>query len=423
MGGMEALRPVSGAALVACLSVLLACGARSELASQGGDAGEVGQGGSSVPIGGEAAGGASPVICGDGIVAPDEACDIAIDSRLCDPSCKGRQARELSLSATQTLAIHATGIPRIWGTNFFGTFNAPPVPNVLISPVDLPVAHAVDVSLDSAACVVDAQGNVWCAGPNDFGQLGLPPSGAFIVDYTAIAVPAATQVVTGGQHACALGVDGSVWCWGRNESAQVDGVEEFGWLPPTFLPLSDIVELAATDLGSCARSRQGQVTCWGDQQVGLHVIDLPVAHEISGGGSVCARIVAGEVRCWGWSGGSYDPSPKAVGATGLVRLGRSSLAHGCAVAPDGVAVCWGQNSFGELGRGVVSGAGVVESAGPVTVVSGVVAIEAGGAASCASLLDGRVACWGMNQYGVLGTTEGGWMYPPFLEPVFVPGFP
>ncbi len=422
---MKAMPPRAVALFAAC-TLLVACGARSDLASQRDPAGDGGAGGDGgAPIGGGSpAGGAPSVICGDGVVAPDEACDVAIDATLCDPSCKGRQARELSLSSTQTLSIHPTGTPRIWGTNFFGTFNAPPVPNVLISPIDLPLSHVVDVSLQNAACVVDAEGSVFCAGPNDFGQLGMPPSGAFILEYTAVAVPASTQVVMGGQHACALGADGSVRCWGRSHVGQVDGVLEWGWLPPTLLPLTDIVELGATDQGSCARSRQGQVTCWGDDQSGLRVIDLPVAHELSGGGSSCARVAAGEVRCWGWSGGSYDPSPKEVaGATGLVRLGRSSLAHGCAVAPGGVGVCWGQNGFGELGRGAVDSAGVLEPAGPVTVVSGVGAIEAGGNSTCARLLDGRLACWGQNQYGVLGSTEGGWMSPPFLEPVFVPGFP
>ena len=94
--------------------------------------------------------------------------------------------------------------------------------------------------------------------------------------------------------------------------------------------------------------------------------------------------------------------------------------HACAVTTDGVAVCWGRNDKGQLGTGnkTDSNAPVAVDTSASSALSGktVASVRVGDDHSCAVTTDGIGVCWGNNTYGQLGdgtTTQR--LYPTLVD--------
>jgi hypothetical protein len=106
----------------------------------------------------------------------------------------------------------------------------------------------------------------------------------------------------------------------------------------------------AFDVGLCVVTTTGRLQCLAannpceldEPWPGLAKVDTVDGH--------CARSVEGQVRCW-----QVDRKSRTVtlisGVTGAVQMASSS-SHGCALLGDHQVVCWGENTHGELGRGV-----------------------------------------------------------------------
>jgi alpha-tubulin suppressor-like RCC1 family protein len=128
----------------------------------------------------------------------------------------------------------------------------------------------------------------------------------------------------------------------------------------------------------------------------------------------CGLTVDGAAYCWGsaWLGQTgtgamrqftslVAPAPVGGGQR-FTALSVGTL-HSCALDADGVAYCWGDNAFGQLGDGTQSGRpSPVRTTGRPLLRQ----IAAGGDHTCGLTAHGRVTCWGH------GLVE---------EPVGVPG--
>lgn len=124
----------------------------------------------------------------------------------------------------------------------------------------------------------------------------------------------------------------------------------------------------------------------------------------------CAIAADTSVICWGRNtygqlgDGTTTSSPlpvTVVGIGGAVAVTAGKY-HSCAALADGSARCWGQGDSGQLGDGAST-----TRLTPVVVpgLAGVTSLSAGGAHTCATLANSQARCWGSNAYGQLGTNS------------------
>ena len=78
--------------------------------------------------------------------------------------------------------------------------------------------------------------------------------------------------------------------------------------------------------------------------------------------------------------------------------------HQCALLQDTTVRCWGENDYGQLGRGTISSPPETPNPTPVAVVglTGVAAVSGGAFHTCARFPNGTLQCWGRNSEGQLG---------------------
>jgi alpha-tubulin suppressor-like RCC1 family protein len=239
----------------------------------------------------------------------------------------------------------------------------------------------------------------------------------------------------GAQHTCALRSDGRVSCWGSNEFLALGRLGTGNFPQPE--PVAGLSGVSQLDVGrdhACViRQEDLAVLCWGDNE-GFQLGDgtgVNSATPVVVPGVRAARIGAGnrqscamaaatirEVSCWGGAFGvtGRPTVPTVVPETGGEEIAVGAL-HACIIgSPGGPVSCWGENSVAQLGDGTTE-----SSATPVPVlnVSGATRLASGGGTSttCAIVDEGRIQCWGKNDFGEAGSA----IEEPQPTPIFVDG--
>jgi alpha-tubulin suppressor-like RCC1 family protein len=174
-------------------------------------------------------------------------------------------------------------------------------------------------------------------------------------------------IEAGDRHNCALRTDGEVVCWGANDVGQLgDSDQPFEPLPVPAVatePTDPIVEVSALR-HTCVRSENGNVRCWGDN----------AANQVD------PALVA-----------AIAPATPATWAPASVHVA-AGVSHTCA-ADVASTWCWGSNADSQL-TSAAAGPGPIMFANP-----GYQALAAGGSHNCAILSDDTLSCWGSNSHG------------------------
>ena len=253
-------------------------------------------------------------------------------------------------------------------------------------------------------CATTTIGRTKCWGSNGSGRLGNGGIGTFSVtpvDVSNLGTGSMT-VSLGGSHSCALTSTGVVKCWGHNRQGQLGDGTVGNKLTPV-----DVLNLTAKVSG-------GSNPTPTPTPIAPTPTPTPVIRQeseiVSGGGNhTCAITSGGGLKCWGYnlSGqlgtGNYTSTQTIADVMGLgsgVVAVSAGSAHTCALTNGGSAKCWGANNYGQLGFGSTTSYNV-----PVDVVGmdiNVTAIESGWNHTCALTNSGSVKCWGQNGHGHLG---------------------
>jgi alpha-tubulin suppressor-like RCC1 family protein len=201
----------------------------------------------------------------------------------------------------------------------------------------------------------------------------------------------------GDGFACELhGPD--VWCWGEGDGGQT-GTDTNPKFVPTQVPgLPAMQQVTTGSIHTCALSTDGDVWCWGFNSL------LQLGNTRAGNNANFLPPVPFE---------HPDPQPVTTLPGPAIAIAGGGN-HTCALLADLTVWCWGDNSNGQLGRGTSDTVGDLPAVVPG--LTGVVALTLGDADSCALHGDGRVSCWGADDYSQIGDAGTADVLTPFTIP-------
>lgn len=293
------------------------------------------------------------------------------------------------------------------------------------------------------------------------------------------------KVVHGYENGyCALDDGGAVRCqgeaWVEDPSTHAVTLVANALPTPTIMPGLDsgVIDLGVGIYRWCALKSNGDVLCWGKNDVGQLgdatftgaaratpglVKNLGVAKSLSVGPEhACAILDDKTARCWGSNhleilghaglpstAGSFSATPVAVDGVANATLLRATGMQSCALETGGALKCWGWSAI-LPGAGLASGivdfdlagysgcaktdtgalkcwaearagtytAPTIADAQEVPGVTGFVAFRTKSYGACVLMGTGVVRCWGMNYNG--RTPAKGYLDWPPTVPVDVP---
>jgi len=345
----------------------------------------------------------------------------------------------VSAGLTHTCAVAADGEAYCWGANQHGelgtgvaggSFNTPQLVSGGLT------WRAVQAS-KLYSCGLATDERVYCWGGNSSGELGI---GAADGSSHATPLPVAgdlqfaTLAALGNNNSsstCGVTTDGDMYCWGLNDRGQLGTGLVGGIEPSPRLVTGGHTFAGPAALGrsvTCGLTTAGEVLCWGlndygqlgrgytsafyspEPSPGLVQSDLAFEDVAVGATHACAIDDSGNAWCWGRN----DDAELGIGSVGGVFSTPQSVTGGhvferlnggwgftCGIDSVGTGLCWGVNSNGQLGRGFASGADQ-PAPGPITGGYTFVDVAAGKQHACGVTVTGETYCWGSGSAGQLG---------------------
>ena len=276
----------------------------------------------------------------------------------------------------------ASGKIACWGRSLGGDTGAIAQP--------LPPGKETDVAHVSTGrhhtCMTRANGDVGCWGPMQLTTVAgnFSPNGySYLGGRPVAGLHLMAETAAGDGFVCARTRAGEIFCFGRNDKGQLgDGPRvEDRPLPTPVDGLTGAAALVAAPAYACALRAGAEVRCWGahplSERLGTKPAAIPElagALEVAAGDRhVCARLAARRIECVG-----AKPDFDADTARDAAQI-VAGAAHTCLRRSSGRVICKGTPES-EKGAGDL----------PEPAVH----IAAGGSETCAVLASGRVTCWG-----------------------------
>ena len=301
-----------------------------------------------------------------------------------------------------------------WGYNMYGeqgVSDSSPVSFSMVRgrpPVSLPAGAIVRkvVAGRYFTCVMFGDARISCFGISseygEVGQGGVPDVGknpALMGDRLPyVQLPAGRTVrniAAGFRHVCVVFVDGKIACWGYGYYGQL-GIGSQASIGSRPGEMGDALQLAQLPANirfdevscgqwfTCALSYPSSVYCWGSGY-----------NNALGPGIYPMGYAPGQM------GSNMRPVPFPSYFIDITAISCGSD-FACALDTSGRVMCWGGNTYGQLGRGIATT--VPTTVQPVLFPSSLraVSISCGFSHACALFQDGNIGCWGDNGNGQVG---------------------
>jgi alpha-tubulin suppressor-like RCC1 family protein len=251
---------------------------------------------------------------------------------------------------------------------------------------------------------------------------------------------------SGYDHTCSVLSTGEAYCWGRGHEGQVGAAKldtvcydpedaenrkkQCSVAPKRAETAVRFTRIAAGGQFSCGVATTQRAYCWGLDTLGQLgggkltatavpslVTSIVSFRDITAGGDhACGLTTVNTAFCWGsdvfgqlGNVGLLFTSSTPIAVDGELRFQQLSAGrlHTCGALVDGRVACWGSNFAGQVGSASVqqTALGPVVDAPQIVPlpVSASAAFAAQGRHSCALSTNGAAYCWGSNRHGELGT--------------------
>ncbi len=260
------------------------------------------------------------------------------------------------------------------------------------------------------------------------------------------------KISLGGYHSCGITNKGRTFCWGDNGNGKLgDGgiVSEVD--KPILIDRSNLntseyfQEIGSTSSSTCGITNEARTFCWGSNSSGslgigsiggsqnkptlidssnLNLGEKFIFLSTGGGQHICGVTNEHRALCWGdntygqlgfSSIGNSVSLPTLITSTKMLagekyKFISAGGLHSCGVTFHGNSYCWGRHNYGQLGAG---GAVTGTSITPFLVDNSnlqpketFISISLGDVSACGSTNLGNSYCWGANWSGQLGIGGG-----------------
>ena len=244
------------------------------------------------------------------------------------PVVGGHSFKQIAAAVTHACAITTTGAAYCWGINSKGELgNGSNTPSSTPIAVSGGLAFRQIDAVSAITCGVTTSGDAYCWGYGEYGRLGNDETSDSNVPVLVKGGLKFVSVSVGSESACGVTIEGDGYCWGSDWGVGNLGTgtnEEFQSTPARVTGGMKWKSIRVGSYVACGVTVSNVGYCWGDNFQGVF-----------GAGPNVRQ-------------GSNTP----VAITGGLAFDHVVVDwHGCGLTVTGVAYCWSEGLYGQIGDG------------------------------------------------------------------------